>query len=125
MAPDDAGAAAARSDATGAGVAALRAAGAPFRQTIYSPWLGGDLHAHPAAQGTRTLFVSGGETDVCVSATALGAIDLGYRVILPVDAVFGSADETHDAMMAVYRSRFAVQLATCAVRDLLAHWPEG
>jgi nicotinamidase-related amidase len=42
-----------------------------------------------------------GATDVCVLATLLGAIDWGFRVILVADALYSSADQTHDAMMNV------------------------
>lgn len=49
----------------------------------------------------------------------MGAIDHGFRVVLPTDAVFGSADETHDAMLRIFESRFALQLTTCTTQDLL------
>ena len=32
--------------------------------------------------GIETVVITGGETDVCVLATVLGAIDWGFRVIL-------------------------------------------
>jgi nicotinamidase-related amidase len=86
---------------------------------IYSPWLGSGLHHILRNAGIDTIIVSGGETDVCVLATVMGAIDLGYRVILPVDAVFGSADETHDAVLSLYTNRFGQQLASCSTQDLL------
>ena len=38
------------------------------------------------ASGLDTLVITGGETDVCVLATMLGAIDWGFRVILVMDA---------------------------------------
>lgn len=95
-----------------------------FDKAIYSPWLAGDLHGSLQSAGISTLVVSGGETDICVLATVLGAIDLGYRVILPVDALFGSADETHDAMIGVYSSRFHMQLITTSVAELFEFWRE-
>ena len=99
----------------------------PARQldkAIYSPWLQSKLHLGLRREGVDTLIVSGGETDVCVLATVLGAIDLGYRVILPTDAVFGSADQTHDAALTVYRSRFGQQLTACTTQDLLDNWAD-
>lgn len=86
---------------------------------IYSPWLGSGLHHNLKSAGIDTIIVSGGETDVCVLATVMGAIDLGYRVIVPVDAVFGSADETHDAVLSLYMNRFGQQLTSCSTQDLL------
>lgn len=92
-----------------------------FDKSIYSPWLSGDLHHFLRASGVETLVVSGGETDVCVLATVLGAIDLGYRVIVPSDAVFGSADATHDGVIELYASRFQTQLSITTVDELLPH----
>lgn len=93
-------------------------------KTIYSPWLMTDLHQHLRQREVKSLIVSGGETDVCVLATILGAIDLGYQVILPTDAVFGSADQTHDAALYVFRSRFGQQLTTCTTQELLDNWSD-
>lgn len=108
-------------------VPALRRYSPPARQVdkaVYSPWLNSRLHQALRTEGVDTLIVSGGETDVCVLATVLGAIDLGYRVILPTDAVFGSADQTHDATLTLYRSRFGEQLTACTTQDLLDNWAD-
>lgn len=78
-----------------------------------------------SSAGIDTLVVTGGETDVCVLATVMGAIDRGYRVVLPSDAIYGSADETHDAMSSIYRSRFGQQLTVCTTQDVLDHWREA
>jgi nicotinamidase-related amidase len=89
---------------------------------VYSPWSEPGLHATLSAAGVDTVVVTGGETDVCVLATVLGALDRGYRIVLPLDAVFGSADQTHDAVLDIYRSRFGQQLATCTTQDVLDYW---
>ena len=57
-----------------------------------------------------TVVLTGGETDVCVLAAALGAIDLGYRVVLLTDAVFSGDDDTHNAGLELLGDRFSVQL---------------
>jgi nicotinamidase-related amidase len=62
------------------------------------------------------------ETDVCVLATVLGAIDRGYRTIIALDAICGSADETHDAAMTLYRSRFSEQVETATTEEILEGW---
>lgn len=95
-----------------------------FDKPIYSPWLVGDLHRQLRSAGITTLIISGGESDICVLATLLGAIDLGYHIVLPEDALFGSADSTHDAIMEVYRSRFQMQLTVTQVQELLDLLPE-
>ncbi len=89
---------------------------------VYSPWFSGELHRALQTRNISTLIVSGGETDVCVLTTVMGAIDLGYHVVLPTDALFGSADTTHDAMLAIYRSRFQTQLTITSTKDVLQLW---
>lgn len=86
---------------------------------VYSPWLGSNLHAVLQVERVDTLILTGGETDVCVMATALGAIDLGYHVILVTDAVCSGVDQTHDASLALLNRRFSVQLTTMPAGDVL------
>ena len=73
--------------------------------------------------GVDTLAITGGETDVCVLATMMGAIDWGFRVILVTDALCSSADETHDASMNLYLNRFGEQVETVTTDTLLESWP--
>jgi nicotinamidase-related amidase len=65
-----------------------------FDKHVYSPWTGSDLHLQLRNSGIDTVIITGGETDVCVLSTMLGAIDWGFRVILVTDALCSSADET-------------------------------
>ncbi|MBJ6989191.1 MULTISPECIES: cysteine hydrolase [unclassified Devosia] len=95
-----------------------------FDKNRYSPWLFGGLDRALRADGIDTLIISGGETDVCVMATTLGAVDLGYRTILVTDAVFGSANQTHDAALTVLQSRFGQQLSACTTQELLDNWKD-
>jgi nicotinamidase-related amidase len=90
-----------------------------FDKPTYSPWVDGRLHSALRGGGVDTLVVTGGETDVCVLATALGGIDLGYRVIVLKDAVCSGADETHDASLTVLGDRFSVQLELITTEELL------
>jgi nicotinamidase-related amidase len=76
----------------------------------YSPWVDGRLHETLTREKVEAIVITGGETDICVLAAALGAIDLGYRVILLKDAVCSSADETHDATLELLGGRFSVQV---------------
>ena len=96
--------------------------GRVFDKHVYSPWTGSDLHHQLRAGSVDTIVVTGGETDVCVLATILGAIDWGFRVILVTDALCSSADETHDAMMRVYLNRFGEQVECVTTETLLADW---
>jgi nicotinamidase-related amidase len=93
-----------------------------FDKHVYSPWTGTDLHLRLRSAHVDTIIVTGGETDVCVLSTMLGAVDWGFRVILAYDALCSSADETHDAMMNVYMSRFGQQVETASTELLLQTW---
>ena len=91
-----------------------------FDKRTYSPWTDGRLHQLLANDGIDTLIVTGGETDVCVLATVVGAIDLGYRVFIPHDAVCSGADATHDSTLELLGSRFSVQVEMTSTEELLA-----
>jgi len=89
---------------------------------VYSPWTEGRLDALLTGLKVDALVITGGETDVCVLATVLGAIDRGFRVVLVTDAVCSSADQTHDALMELYRSRFSEQIEAVTMQEVLEHW---
>ena len=91
-------------------------------KTLYSPWIGTDLDAALRRGGVDTLVVTGAETDVCVLATVLGAIDLGYRTVVVTDALCSSADGSHDALIDLYHDRFGQQVETAQSDDVLDAW---
>jgi nicotinamidase-related amidase len=73
--------------------------------------------------GADGLIVTGSETDVCVLATVLHAVDLGWRVVLVRDAVCSSSDAGHDALLEVYHRRYSLQIETADAEDVLREWP--
>jgi len=89
---------------------------------IYSPWIETDLRERLRRRDADTLVITGCETEVCVLATVLGAVDLGYRVVVATDALCSSSDETHDALLAVYRRRFGQQIEAVPTHTILEHW---
>lgn len=89
---------------------------------VYSPWVGTDLDAALQRGSVDTLIVSGAETDVCVLAAVLGAVDLGYRVIVATDAVCSSSDETHDYLLRLYQSRYGHQVETAEIEEIIQAW---
>jgi nicotinamidase-related amidase len=89
---------------------------------VYSPWLKTDLHRHLQQNAIDTLIVSGGETDVCVLATVLGAVDLGYRVVLAKDALCSSSDQAHDCAIDLYHHRFSIQVVPMETETILRNW---
>ncbi len=89
---------------------------------VYSPWEGTDLDARLRARGAEAVVITGAETDVCVLAAVLGAVDRGYRVVLPTDALCSSSDETHDALLTLYSNRYGQQVETTTTEELLRVW---
>lgn len=74
------------------------------------------------AKRVTTLIITGAETDVCVLATILGAVDQGFRVIVARDALCSSADESHDALLNLYRNRFDIQVELATTTEVLDKW---
>jgi nicotinamidase-related amidase len=91
-------------------------------KAVYSPWTEGRLDALVQATGIRTVVVTGGETDICVLAAILGAVDRGLRVVLVDDAICSSSDDTHEALMRLYRHRFSHQVEIAETEEVLSAW---
>lgn len=89
---------------------------------VYSPWVDSNLSGLLRHRNVETLIVTGGETEVCVLGTVMGAIDRGYRTIIVDDAVCSSTDETHDAMLKIYRERLSKQIEVVSSAELLTLW---
>jgi nicotinamidase-related amidase len=72
-----------------------------------------------------TVVFSGVETDVCVYASVLDAIDAGLRVILVSDAI-GSGDEAaHQAVMMHLAPRLSEQLEVATAQTIIDGWISG
>jgi nicotinamidase-related amidase len=93
-----------------------------INKTRYSAFAEPHLAARLKQHGCDGLIITGSETDVCVLATVLGAVDLGYRVIVVRDAICSSSDEGHDALLRVYHGRYSEQIETASAEEVLARW---
>jgi len=91
----------------------------------YSAFTGSALASFLSEKGINTLVITGSETDVCVLATVLNAVDLGFRVVIVEDALCSSFDAGHDALMTLYRNRFAEQVELIKAEELTSLWREG
>ena len=100
----------------------LAAIGKVVDKRFFSPFHSTDLDGQLRERGLDTLVITGAETDMCVLAAVLDAVDLGYRVVIPVDAVCSSSDEMHDALLGLYRNRFSSQIETADTDLILARW---
>ena len=90
----------------------------------YSAFTGSALATLLVDRGIGTVVVTGSETDVCVLATVLDAVDLGLRVVIVEDALCSSFDAGHDALMTLYRNRFSEQIDLIKSEQLAALWRE-
>jgi nicotinamidase-related amidase len=91
-------------------------------KTRYSAFAEPSLLSHLQAREADGLIITGSETDVCVLATVLDAVDAGYRVIVVRDAVCSSSDEGHDALMQIYHRRYSEQIEVADAGTILALW---
>ena len=89
---------------------------------VYSEFGGSRLLGFLTEREVNTLIVSGGETDVCVLSTVLSAIDFGFRIILVNGALCSSSDESHDAILGLYRKRFDIQVGVACLEEILSTW---
>lgn len=89
---------------------------------VYSPWFDTDLQAKLDQRGADALVITGTETDVCVLAAILDAVDRGYRVVVASDAICSSADETHNASLRLYHDRYGQQVEAATIDQILFNW---
>jgi nicotinamidase-related amidase len=69
-----------------------------------------------------TLIFSGVETDVCVLATLLDAVDRGFRVVAVADAVASGSPAAHEAVLRTLLPRLADQVEIATTAETLAAW---
>jgi nicotinamidase-related amidase len=88
----------------------------------YSPFAEPRLLELLREREVDSLVVTGAETDVCVLAAVLGAVDHGFRLVLATDALCSASDQTHDALLALYNERFSQQIEAADTDTVLANW---
>lgn len=93
-----------------------------LNKTVYSPWVSPDLSGSLMRAKIDTLVVTGAETDMCVLATVLGAVDRGFRVVVVSDGLCSSSDESHDHLIDLYHDRFGQQIETAECGEVLDAW---
>ena len=91
-------------------------------KTTHSAFNSGPLREEIAQRAAHTLVVSGVETDVCVLATILDAVDLGYAVIVARDAVAGSNAASHQAVLDQVLPRLEEQVQLASVDVISSNW---
>jgi nicotinamidase-related amidase len=74
-------------------------------------------------RGAESLVLSGVETDVCVLATALDAVDRGLHVVLATDALTSWSEAGHRAALEAIYPRFEQQIDIATAGAVMAAWP--
>jgi nicotinamidase-related amidase len=92
-------------------------------KTTFSAFASGNFAASLARRGTQTLILSGVETDVCVLATALDAVDRGLHVVLAADALTSWSTAGHRAALEAIYPRFDQQIESATTAAIRAAWP--
>ncbi len=84
-----------------------------------SPMAGTDLDALLRNLGIRTLVVTGVSSNIAIPNTVFDAVNLGYRVVVPADAIAGvPASCTAE----VIRNSLALVAAVTTTEALLDEW---
>ncbi len=90
---------------------------------VYSPFSEPAIWQVLRERHADTLVITGAETDMCVLAAVMDAVDYGFRVVLATDAICSSSDRTHDALMTLYHNRFSEQIETVTSEAIIDAWP--
>lgn len=94
-------------------------------KSTYSALADGGVADLLAARGVETLILAGAETDVCVLATALDAVDLGYRVVIASDAVTSASAVGHRCAIDMLADRFGEQVDLATAAEICRSWRDG
>ena len=89
---------------------------------VFSALASTDLRQLLVEDSIETLVISGFETDVCVLATVLAAIDMGLRVVLVKDALASSNEAGEKAALEQVFSRFDQQIEAIDSQELFRNW---
>ena len=84
-----------------------------------TPFPGTDLDAILRSRGVTTVVATGVSVNVGILGLCLVAADLGYRVVVPRDAVCGTPAEH---VRSVFEHTLAPIATLCDTADLLAAW---
>jgi nicotinamidase-related amidase len=86
-----------------------------------TPFTGTSLDQVLRNMGITTVVATGNSVNIGVLGLALSAVDLGYQVVVPRDAVAGVPKEYADA---VIDNTIAMLATVCTTDDLVSAWGE-
>jgi len=73
----------------------------------------------------RNLIIFGIETDVCVMASVLSAVDLGFCVVVVTDATASSDMRSHQVCLDLVYPRFDQQIILATTAEILDAWDDA
>lgn len=88
----------------------------------FSAYTGPKFGPALARLGCGAMVLSGVETDVCVFATALEAVDRGLRVVIAIDAVTSLSLEAHRAVLDLVLPRYEHLIDLATTDAIVAAW---
>ena len=91
-----------------------------FDKTTYDAFASGSFRSSIDRAKPSALIFSGIETDVCVLATVLTAVDFGIRTIIAKDAVTSSDLNSHNACFEFLFPRYSQQIEIATVAEILS-----
>ncbi|MEK9668212.1 MAG: isochorismatase family cysteine hydrolase [Deltaproteobacteria bacterium] len=91
-----------------------------YDKTTYDAFASGSFRSSIEKANPSALIFSGIETDVCVLATVLTAVDLGFRTIIAEDAVTSSDLDSHNACFEFLFPRYSQQIEIATVAEILS-----
>ena len=91
-----------------------------FDKTTYDAFASGSFRSSIEKANPSALIFSGIDTDVCVLATVLTAVDLGIRTIIAKDAVTSSDLDSHNACFEFLFPRYSQQIEIATVAEILS-----
>jgi nicotinamidase-related amidase len=103
---------------------AIAAPGSIVDKETYSVFGSPGFTARLQGSATDTLIFSGVETDVCVYASVLDAVDAGYRVILAEDALASGDLKAHAMVIEILAPRLSEQIEILTTEAILKLWRE-
>lgn len=95
--------------------------GRTFDKTVHDSFGSREFSAFVKSRDPGALILCGIETEVCVLATALSAVDLGIRTVIATDAVASSDPEAHRAALELIYPRFDQQIELATVAEIIAN----
>ncbi|MFZ5672577.1 MAG: cysteine hydrolase family protein [Pseudomonadota bacterium] len=90
---------------------------------VFSVFAAAQFQKELVERSANTLVFTGIETDVCVLASVLSAVDGGYRVVVVEEGVASSNETGHRAALEGILPRFDQQIELVGVDELLGAWP--